>query len=157
MDRPAALRDFVAKSPDDPFPRYGLAMELANRGQLDEACQAFQELLDRKPDYVPAYLMYGNTLARAGQSERAAEVYRSGAEVRGLPGGVRRRPPPPSPRAASASASAWRTVSTPPGTRTRASAPSSAACLPTVACITSGHTVRMARPAHNSVDQLTPA
>lgn len=81
MDRLAALRDFVAKSPDDPFPRYGLAMELANRGQLDEACQAFQELLDRKPDYVPAYLMYGNTLARAGQTERAAEVYRSGAEV----------------------------------------------------------------------------
>lgn len=81
MDRLAALRDFVAKSPDDPFPRYGLAMELANRGQLDEACQAFQELLDRTPDYVPTYLMYGNTLARAGHRERAAEVYRSGAEV----------------------------------------------------------------------------
>jgi predicted Zn-dependent protease len=81
MDRLAALRDFVAKSPDDPFPRYGLAMELANRGSLDEACQVFQELLDNKPDYVPAYLMYGNTLARAGQPERAAEVYRTGAEV----------------------------------------------------------------------------
>jgi predicted Zn-dependent protease len=81
MDRLAALRDFVAKSPDDPFPRYGLAMELANRGQLDEACQAFQELLDRTPDYVPTYLMYGNTLARAGKTERAAEVYRSGAAV----------------------------------------------------------------------------
>jgi len=81
MDRLAALRDFVAKSPDDPFPRYGLAMELANRGQLEEACQVFQELLDRQPDYVPAYLMYGNTLARAGRRDRAAEVYRSGAEV----------------------------------------------------------------------------
>ncbi len=81
MDRLAALRDFVAKSPDDPFPRYGLAMELANRGQLEEACQVFQELLDRKPDYVPAYLMYGNALARAGQRDRAAEVYRSGAGV----------------------------------------------------------------------------
>jgi Flp pilus assembly protein TadD len=81
MDRLAALRDFVAKSPDDPFPRYGLAMELANRGLLEEACQAFQELLDRKPDYVPAYLMYGNALARAGRRDRAVEVYRSGAEV----------------------------------------------------------------------------
>ena len=81
MDRLAALRDFVAKSPDDPFPRYGLAMELANRGQLDEACQVFQELLDRTPDYVPVYLMYGNTLARAGRTDRAAEVYRAGVEV----------------------------------------------------------------------------
>ena len=81
MDRLAALRDFVAKSPDDPFPRYGLAMELANHGQLEEACRVFKELLDRKPDYVPTYLMYGNTLARAGQPERAAEVYRAGVQV----------------------------------------------------------------------------
>lgn len=81
MDRLASLRAFVARSPDDPFPRYGLAMELANRGELYEACQVFQELLDKKPDYVPAYLMFGNTLARAGRPERAAEVYRAGAEV----------------------------------------------------------------------------
>src|SRR4029079_4735335 len=80
MDRLAALRDFVAKSPDDPFPRYGLAMELANRGLLEEACQAFQELLDRTPDYVPTYLMYGNTLARAGRRDRAVEVYRSASD-----------------------------------------------------------------------------
>src|SRR5262245_57993649 len=81
MDRLAALRDFVAKSPDDPFPRYGLAMELVNRGLLEEACQVFQELVDRKPEYVPAYLMYGNALVRAQRKERAAEVYRAGAEM----------------------------------------------------------------------------
>jgi cytochrome c-type biogenesis protein CcmH/NrfG len=81
MDRLAALRDFVARNPTEPFPRYGLAMELANRGQVEEACQVFQVLLDSTPDYVPSYLMYGNTLVLAGQKERAAEVYRTGAEV----------------------------------------------------------------------------
>ena len=81
MDRLAVLREFVARSPDDPFPRYGLAMELSGRGELDEACQVFQELVDRSPDYVPAYLMYGNVLARAGDKERAAAIYRAGAEV----------------------------------------------------------------------------
>jgi predicted Zn-dependent protease len=81
MDRLAVLRQFVAKSPHDPFPRYGLAMELSARGQLDEACQAFQELVDRTPEYVPVYLMYGNVLARAGHKERAAEIYRAGAQV----------------------------------------------------------------------------
>jgi predicted Zn-dependent protease len=81
MDRLAVLRDFVEKSPDEPFPRYGLAMELVNRGLLDEACQAFQELVDRKPDYVPTYLMYGNALAQAGQPERAMEIYRAGVQV----------------------------------------------------------------------------
>ena len=81
MDRLAALRAFVEKSPDDPFPRYGLAMELANRGLLEEACGVFQSLTERAPDYVPAYLMYGNTLVRAEQKEKAAKIYRAGAEV----------------------------------------------------------------------------
>jgi predicted Zn-dependent protease len=81
MDRLAVLKNFVAQSPDDPFPRYGLAMELATRGELEEARQAFQELVDRKPDYVPVYLMYGNLLAQSGDKERAADMYRRGAEV----------------------------------------------------------------------------
>jgi Flp pilus assembly protein TadD len=81
MDRLSVLRQFVAKSPDDPFPRYGLAMELVGRGQLADACQAFQELVDRMPDYVATYLMYGNALASLGDRARAAETYRQGAEV----------------------------------------------------------------------------
>lgn len=81
MDRLAVLRQFVERSPDDPFPRYGLAMELVGRGELAGACQAFQELVDKLPDYVPAYLMYGNALAASGDAARAAEMYRRGAEV----------------------------------------------------------------------------
>ena len=81
MDRLDALRQFVQRTPDDPFPRYGLAMELVNRGELEEACRVFQHLVDKMPDYVPSYLMYGNTLARRGERARAAEVYRSGAAV----------------------------------------------------------------------------
>jgi hypothetical protein len=34
MDRLAMLQQFVAKRPDDPFARYGLAMELKKRGLL---------------------------------------------------------------------------------------------------------------------------
>jgi predicted Zn-dependent protease len=56
-------------------------MELATRGELEEALQVFQELVDRKPDYVPVYLMYGNLLAQSGEKERAAGVFRCGAEV----------------------------------------------------------------------------
>jgi Flp pilus assembly protein TadD len=81
MDRLALLRQFVAKQPDDPFARYGLAMELVARGDLAEACQVFQDLVDKQPDYVATYLMYGNALAAAGDAARAAEVYRLGVEV----------------------------------------------------------------------------
>jgi len=86
MDRLAVLRQFVAKSPDDPFARYGLAMELMSRGELAEACQAFQDLVVRVPDYVATYLMYGNALAALGERERAAQTYRQGAEVSGRRG-----------------------------------------------------------------------
>ena len=81
MDRLAVLRQFVEKSPADPFARYGLAMELVSRGELVEACQVFQDLVDKNPDYVATYLMFGNTLAAIGQREHAREMYRLGAEV----------------------------------------------------------------------------
>jgi Flp pilus assembly protein TadD len=86
MDRLAVLRQFVAQRPDDPFARYGLAMELVNRGELAEACQVFQTLVDEQPNYVATYLMYGNALSAAGDVERAAQMYRQGAEVSGRRG-----------------------------------------------------------------------
>ncbi len=68
MDRLAMLQQFVAQKPDDPFARYGLAMELKKRGLLAQANAAFVELMSRHPTYVPAYLMAGKTLLAGGDS-----------------------------------------------------------------------------------------
>ena len=81
MDRIATFRSFIAKSPTDPFPRYGLAMEHKGLGELDEAWGVFEELLAKFPDYVPTYLMAGGTLVALGKKDEAAEVYRKGIEV----------------------------------------------------------------------------
>jgi tetratricopeptide (TPR) repeat protein len=81
MDRIATFRSFISRSPADPFPRYGLAMELKTRGQLDEAAAAFAELVEQFPDYVPTYLMAGGTLSALGRKAEAAEIYRKGIEV----------------------------------------------------------------------------
>jgi tetratricopeptide (TPR) repeat protein len=81
MDRIATFRSFIAKSPTDPFPRYGLAMELKGNGQLDDAWAAFEELITQFPDYVPTYLMAGGTLAALARKDEAAEIYRKGIEV----------------------------------------------------------------------------
>jgi tetratricopeptide (TPR) repeat protein len=81
MDRIATFKSFIAKSPGDPFPRYGLAMEHKNRGELDQAWTVFQELLGQFADYVPTYLMAGGTLAALGRSAEAADVYRRGIDV----------------------------------------------------------------------------
>jgi cytochrome c-type biogenesis protein CcmH/NrfG len=52
------LEEFVSKKPDDAFSRYGLAMECMNSGDPAAADTHFKALLERIPDYVPAYLMY---------------------------------------------------------------------------------------------------
>lgn len=81
MDRIASFRSFISKSPSDPFPRYGLAMELKGRGDLAEAWTAFEELLSAFPDYVPTYLMAGGTLVALGRKDEAAAIYAKGIEV----------------------------------------------------------------------------
>ena len=81
MDRVAAFLQFIADRPDDPFPRYGLAMEHKAQGRLDEAQAVFDELARKFPDYVPLYLMSGNNLATLGRVREAAEIYRTGMDV----------------------------------------------------------------------------
>lgn len=81
MDRIATFKSFIARAPRDPFPRYGLAMEHKSLGDLAEAWEAFSDLLDQFPDYVPTYLMAGGTLVALGRREEAVEIYRRGIEV----------------------------------------------------------------------------
>jgi tetratricopeptide (TPR) repeat protein len=81
MDRLETFRSFISKSPTDPFPRYGLAMEHKGRGELDEAWTVFEQLLSGFPDYVPTYLMAGGTLVALGRKDEAATTYRKGIEV----------------------------------------------------------------------------
>lgn len=83
MDRIATFKSFIQRSPNDPFPRYGLAMEHKGRGELDEAWAVFSELLAQFPDYVPTYLMAGGTLVALGRRDEAADVYRRGIEAAG--------------------------------------------------------------------------
>jgi len=81
MDRIATFKSFIERSPADPFPRYGLAMEHRRLGDLAQAWAVFSEILERFPDYVPAYLMAGGTLAGLGRRDEAAGVYRRGIEA----------------------------------------------------------------------------
>jgi len=72
---------FVEANPKEPFPRYGLAIELKNTNRLEEAERVFSELLNRFPDYTPAYLHAGNVLRELGRKDDAVKVYRAGVEA----------------------------------------------------------------------------
>jgi predicted Zn-dependent protease len=77
-ERIEAFRAFVARSPDDAFARYSLAMALRAAGRGDEAVEEFREIARRKPDYVPTYLMLGQVLETAGRDAEAGEAYEAG-------------------------------------------------------------------------------
>ncbi len=78
MDRLAMLLKMVAAKPDEPFVRYGLAMEYRKLERFGEAIEAFDALLARHPDYVPAYLMFGTMLEGQNQLAHAREVLEPG-------------------------------------------------------------------------------
>ena len=72
------LEEFVVKKPDDAFSRYGLAMECMNSGDVAAAEGHFRALLERNPDYVPAYLIFAQMLVRASRTSEAKQVLSSG-------------------------------------------------------------------------------
>ncbi len=72
------LEEFVAKKPDDAFSRYGLAMECMNSGDPAAADTHFRALLERNADYIPAYLMYGQLLARESRASEARQILSTG-------------------------------------------------------------------------------
>lgn len=72
------LEEFVARKPDDAFSRYGLAIECMNNGDPAAADTHFRALLERSPDYIPAYLIYGQLLARESRTGEAKQVLSTG-------------------------------------------------------------------------------
>ncbi|MFO0926398.1 MAG: tetratricopeptide repeat protein [Gemmataceae bacterium] len=79
--RKEQIEELLAADPDDSFLRYGLAMEYVSGGDHEEAVRIFRELIDRDPNYVPAYLMAGQSLARLGREDEAGEILRTGITV----------------------------------------------------------------------------
>ena len=78
MSRIEVIKKIVDQQPNDPFPRYGLAMEYKNAGQADDAHATFSELEARWPEYVAAYLMHGNLLASMHRLDEARRIYENG-------------------------------------------------------------------------------
>ena len=81
MDRKTVLEEFVKREPEDPFPRYGLAMAYREEGDFGAAQIHFEVLLERFPDYLATYLMAGNNLVSLGRSGDAGAVYQRGIDV----------------------------------------------------------------------------
>jgi predicted Zn-dependent protease len=78
MDRVALLTEVLSQNPTDAFARYGLAMEYANAGEVQQALQEFGKLLTAHPDYTAGYFMAAQTLAKAERTEEARKMLTDG-------------------------------------------------------------------------------
>jgi tetratricopeptide (TPR) repeat protein len=76
--RKEQIEAMLAEDPNDPFLRYGLAMEHASAGDLEAAVRCFRELIERTPNYAPAYLQAGQALTRLDREAEARAMYRAG-------------------------------------------------------------------------------
>jgi tetratricopeptide (TPR) repeat protein len=71
MDKIAALNEILSRNPQDAFAHYGLAMAYAAEGRQKEALAEFDKIIDRTPNYVPAYQMSAQELLKAGRTQEA--------------------------------------------------------------------------------------
>ena len=78
MDRIALLTQVLEQNPTDAFARYGLAMAHAAEGHTDQALAEFDKLIQHNPDYVPAYQMSAQTLAKLNRTEEAIARLKAG-------------------------------------------------------------------------------
>jgi len=69
--RLAFLENMTASGRADPFAWYGLAMEYRREQRTDDALATFAKLRELHPDYLPMYLMAGQTLIDAARGSEA--------------------------------------------------------------------------------------
>jgi predicted Zn-dependent protease len=72
------IEAMLAESPDDAELRYFLAMEHLSENNADEALRCFREVHRADANYVPAYLLAAQTLARLGRPTEAVQELHNG-------------------------------------------------------------------------------
>jgi predicted Zn-dependent protease len=80
MDKIAGLNEILKLDPKNSFARYGLAMELAGRGETVNALAEFDTLLANDPGYTAGYFMAAQTLVAAGRTQEAIARLKTGIE-----------------------------------------------------------------------------
>lgn len=77
-ERIESLRKMAEARPDDPRPRFGLALEFEKAGRMEEAVQTLREYLAIADDEGNAWGRLGAALRTLGRDDEAREAYRMG-------------------------------------------------------------------------------
>ncbi len=72
------LKSLLEQNPTDSFARYGLAMEYAKAGELEQAVTEFRAVIAGNADYSYAYFHGAQMLEKLNRLEEAREMYTQG-------------------------------------------------------------------------------
>jgi thioredoxin-like negative regulator of GroEL len=75
------LEQLLESDPDDVFLQYALAKACVSEGEVERGLSQFQAVIDRNPNYVPAYFQKGQVLAEQGRPLEARSVLTAGIQV----------------------------------------------------------------------------
>jgi Flp pilus assembly protein TadD len=75
------IEQLLEADPDDLFLRYALAKAHVSEGNLEPALVQFRLVLEKNPEYVPAYFQMGQALAEAGRGNEARAIVSRGVVV----------------------------------------------------------------------------
>src|SRR5690349_16315181 len=78
MSRIEKLEEMLKETPDDSFLKHALALEHIKTGDDPTARALFESILKKEPGYVGSYYHLGKLLERAGENDKAVEVYETG-------------------------------------------------------------------------------
>ena len=65
----------TTRDPRDPLPPYFLGRSQAQRGEVQDAISIFTQLIQKHPDFSPAYYQLGRLLSRTGDQVRSREMF----------------------------------------------------------------------------------
>ena len=80
-DRLTKILAMLEQMPNDPFLRYGAALEYVSSGDDIHAEQYFEWILTNHPDYLPMYYQLGKLLERKPETDKAIEIYNLGIKL----------------------------------------------------------------------------
>ena len=75
------LEQLLESDPDDVFLQYALAKACVSEGDVETGLSRFQAVIDRHPNYVPAYFQKGQALAEQGRVDEARGILTQGIQA----------------------------------------------------------------------------
>ena len=80
-DRLSGLLELYKKDPDDSFVIYGIALEYKSKKKYSESENYFKILIEKDPNYVPAYMQFAILKEDINEISKAKELYTGGIKI----------------------------------------------------------------------------